>query len=346
MDELTEIALDFAISRGACAAGIATTETLAGGPPSADLTYVLPEAKSAVSLAVPIEQKLIPPYFAKQDHIKLENAAYQAYTLSSGISLELATFFRMKGIAAVPLAGNRHYRLEPPHTMQELLPDISHKYLAVRSGVGHFGFSGNVLTKSHGAAVMLGSVVTAAELDPTDPLPEDENYCDECKICVASCASGFMDPSERDRVTLGGVEFSFSKRRSYDRCVYVCGGFTGLHKSGKWSTWSPGRFPIPEDDEEFAPAVQKAFKPYSQWPKIEGGHYHCLINAKIRTTCAHCQFICHPDRKERDRRYKLLLEGGVVVQTPEGPLEAVPPEEARKRLDEMNFETRALYEVV
>jgi hypothetical protein len=47
--ELTRFAIDFVMTRGACVAGVSTTETLAGGPPSTDLEYVLPDAKSAVT---------------------------------------------------------------------------------------------------------------------------------------------------------------------------------------------------------------------------------------------------------------------------------------------------------
>ena len=58
MDErkqLTQFATDYLTCEGACAVGVATTETLAGGPPSTDLEYVLPGAKSAVSFAVPLD---------------------------------------------------------------------------------------------------------------------------------------------------------------------------------------------------------------------------------------------------------------------------------------------------
>jgi len=344
MAELSEIVMDFVLDRGASKAGIATVRTLEGGPPSTDLTYVLRSAKSAVTYAVPIDQKLIRPYLMKKDHLALEHATYMAYTLSSGISLELATYLKMKGIPSVSLASNRHYRLEKPYTSFDMLPNISHRYLAVRSGVGHFGLSGNVILKDAGAAVVLGSVVTAAELTPTDPLPDEDNYCDSCGLCMASCASGFMDKNEKTHVTMGGVDFSYAKRRSYMRCAYVCGGLTGLHQSGKWSTWSPGRFPIPEKDGEFMSAFQKASEAYSKWPKIEGGHYHFLLDARIRTTCAHCQFICCPDKNERKQRFEFLTKSGVVMQTPEGPLEAVSPQEAIKRIEAMAPETRALYE--
>ena len=346
MEELSEIVMDFIISRGACAAGIATSQTLEGGPPSTDLSYVLPNAKSAVSYAVPIDQTLIRPYFSKKDHLALENETYQAYTLSSGISLELATFLKMKGIPSASVVSNRHYRLEDPYSSFDMIPNISHRYLAVQSGVGHFGLSGNVIREHEGAAIILGSVVTTAELIPTEPLPADENYCDACGLCMASCASGFMEKSEKAHVTLGGVEFSYSKRRNYMRCGYVCGGLTGLHKSGKWSTWSPGRFPIPEADDDFEPAFQKALPSYLKWPKIEGGHYHFLINEKIRTTCAHCQFICSPNKEERKQRYEMLTKSGVVVQNSNGALEAVPPDEAKERLSNTAPEIRQLYEEV
>jgi len=92
------------------------------------------------------------------------------------------------------------------------------------------------------------------------------------------------------------------------------------------------------------PAILKAATPYGKWPKIEGGRYHCLMAAKLRTTCAHCQFICSPDKEKRKQRYKMLTESGVVVQNPDGPLEAVSPDEAEKRLANMGPEKRALYE--
>jgi len=148
--------------------------------------------------------------------------------------------------------------------------------------VGYFGLSGNVITPTEGAAVILGSVVTTAELAPTDPLPPDRNYCDGCGLCMASCASGFVDLRDKALVVLGGIEFVYSKRRDFNQCGYVCGGFTGLHSSGKWSTWSPGRFPIPTEDGQFSSAMAKAMKRYRQWPPIEGGFYSPMMKGKVR----------------------------------------------------------------
>jgi epoxyqueuosine reductase QueG len=157
-----------------------------------------------------------------------------------------------------------------------------------------------------------------------------------------------MDKKERTSVTIGGVYFSYSTRRTYHRCDLVCGGFTGLSKNGKWSTWSPGRFPIPENEDDFMPALVEAMTASAPRPLVEGGFHHPAMpgGRKINMTCGNCQLICHPDEDERKRRYKLLTQNGVVVQNPDGTLEAVSPDIAKKRLDEMPEEQRAMYERV
>ena len=48
MKDLSTLALEYPLLEGAVKSGIATLETLAGGPPSVDLSYVLPGARSAI----------------------------------------------------------------------------------------------------------------------------------------------------------------------------------------------------------------------------------------------------------------------------------------------------------
>jgi epoxyqueuosine reductase QueG len=69
MHSLENLIIDRVTGEGATGIGFATTETLAGGPESVDLAYVLPGAKSAVSFAVPLDQKCIPAYLMKKDHL-------------------------------------------------------------------------------------------------------------------------------------------------------------------------------------------------------------------------------------------------------------------------------------
>ncbi len=330
---------------GAIAVGITTTETLEGGPPSTDLTYVLPEARSAVVFAVPLDQRAIERFLKKEDMASANIDNRRVNNMASGLALELSEFLNMKGYKSVPLVANTVYRKDTPNGPYDEKPPISHRYLAVRSGIGYFGLSGNVIMNKVGAAIILASVVTEAELIPTDPLPPEDNYCDSCRLCMSACASGLMSSDEETTVTLGNRNFNYSKRRSYNRCEYVCGGFTGLHQSGKWSTWSPGRFPIPEKDEEFLGALIKAVPAYRNRKKADYGLYHALMPGNLlEFTCGHCQFICHPDKQVRQERYKMIINSGVVIQEPDGTLMAVSPEEAKKHLSNMNPEQRALYE--
>jgi hypothetical protein len=66
---------------------------------------------------------------------------------------------------------------------------------------------------------------------------------------------------------------------------------------------------------------------------------------RVALTCGNCQLICHPDKDVRKRRYKMLVDSGVVVQNPDGSLEALTPDEAQERIAAMDPATRALYEV-
>ena len=345
MQKITGRVKDLARCYGAGTVGIVTTEMLAGGPPSTDLAYVLPNAKSAVSFAVPLDQEFIEPWFNKHSHADHFRDNIRTNVIASGISLELANYLVQKGYPSLPLTANTAYRNDSKNGRYDEIPPISHRYLAVRSGVGFFGLSGNVLTRRDGAAIILGSVVTEAELMPTEPLPVEDNYCDDCRLCKAVCASGFIDGEERVSVTMGGMDFSYSKKLHHNRCDYVCGGFTGLHKSGKWSTWSPGRFPIPENDEDFYAALLNTVGPFLKRPKTDMAVFNTIMPGdKVELTCGNCQLICHADKEVRKKRYKMLTKSGVIVENPDGSREAVSAEEAKKRLTAMDPETQALYE--
>jgi epoxyqueuosine reductase QueG len=338
------VVLEFVATEGACAAGISTAETLAGGPPTCDLSYVLPGAAAAVTFAVAIDPGAVPAYLGKQDRLGFERDYLRANTLASGIAFQLANHLDQSGHPSVPVAANLVYRPEAPGGPAEYLPQASHRYLAARSGVGHLGLSGNLITRDHGAAVILATTVTAAPLVATAPLPPEDNYCDACSLCAAACPSGYLRPGADRAVSLGGVEFRFWKQRATSRCDCVCSGYTGLHPSGKWSTWSPGRLPLPADDAEIPPALERMARAHGRWPPAPGGRHLFYTPDKLRVACAHCQLVCCPDPAERRARFRTLAESGVVVQNPDGALEAVPPGEAATRLAGMPPERRALYQ--
>lgn len=344
MTKLSRTIQEFVRTEGACASGISTVETLEGSPPTCDLSYVLPGAKAAITFAVAIGQDPIPPYLMKKDRLAFERAYLRANTLASGIAFQLANYLKQLGHPSVPVAANLVYRPEAPGGTLEYIPEISHRYLAARSGVGHIGASGNIITKDDGAAVILATTVTAAPLVPTDPLPAEDNYCDDCRLCVAACVPGFMETRTKTTVSLGGVDFDFWKRRATGRCDCVCSGYTGLHPSGKWSTWSPGRFEIPVHDDDIPPALERMARAHGRWPPAPGGRHLFYTEDKLRVACTHCQLVCCPDKDERKARFRMIAEGGVVVQQEDGSLDAVSPQEAEKLLASLPLDRRALYE--
>jgi epoxyqueuosine reductase len=61
---------------------------------------------------------------------------------------------------------------------------------AARSGVGFYGKNTLLITQRHGSWVVLGTLVTTAELEPTEPLNLD---CGSCRLCIDACPTGALD---------------------------------------------------------------------------------------------------------------------------------------------------------
>jgi epoxyqueuosine reductase len=61
---------------------------------------------------------------------------------------------------------------------------------AARSGVGFYGKNTMLITRRHGSWVVLGTLITDVELEPTPPLDAD---CGECRLCVDACPTGALD---------------------------------------------------------------------------------------------------------------------------------------------------------
>ena len=61
---------------------------------------------------------------------------------------------------------------------------------AVRSGVGFYGKNTMLITKRHGSWVVLGTLVTDAEIERSAPLELD---CGSCTLCIEACPTGALD---------------------------------------------------------------------------------------------------------------------------------------------------------
>lgn len=346
-NDLTGIMKAMAKTLGASHVGITTRETLKNWHFTTDLDYILEGANSAITFAVPFsEEDLnedIDSFMEKKNHKKLEKQKVRATTLANGIALEMSGLLNQIGYRAEPVHANFVYRKDSPSEYR--VPPLSHKFLAVRSGIGHMGYSGLVITKEYGASVALASVVTDAQLEPTPSLPEEENYCDQCKLCFAVCLTDYMI-DEEDVEQIEGDKYIAAKKAHPLRCAYVCTGSTG-YDGGNWSTWSPARFSIPKDTTELIKIFQNKAKPaqYERNSKngIEGGFFHPFYPGyRIEYTCSLCQLVCHPQKEVRKERYKKLVNSGVIIEK-NGERVPVTPEEAEKIFEKMPDEKKKLY---
>ncbi|MGD9066915.1 MAG: hypothetical protein PVI42_22490 [Desulfobacterales bacterium] len=107
------------------------------------------------------------------------------------------------------------------------------------------------------------------------------------------------------------------------RCLIGCGGYTGLSKKGKWSSWSTGRTILPDTDERLPelyarlrddPANAAAAR------NVNFGPRGVLDRPKenIKTTCNHCNTVCSGPLEVRKKWMELLFNSGVVELDEEG----------------------------
>jgi len=145
-----------------------------------------------------------------------------------------------------------------------------------------------------------------------------------------------------------GVSGRYAKRINKSRCLLVCGGSTGLHKSGQFSTWSPGRYDYPEDDYEVNRLMSLAVTSQKKRPRIRDhskGYAPASYGGTgtVQLTCGNCNIICWGDRVETAKNYKLLKNSGCVIQKENGELLVFPFEKAKEEFDKMDPKHKRLY---
>ena len=352
---------------GCCAVGVCNQEGLEGGPPSTDLTRQLEGARSAIVVAYPVDEHKLELYMGKIDHEPYQLDYIRTNNIVQGLMGEATNQLRKFGFEAeVVYAGNtpadgtradvmpRNERqrkgaelhpAKPSDLMMGSIPLLSQRMLAAASGVGFFGMSGNILTESHGAAIVLGACVTTADLPPTPVLPPEANYCDECNWCGQVCPTSFMSRTDFTRVEMGGHDHhKYSTREHHLRCASHMMGLAGLSENGRFSSWGPGRKQLPTDDDQLLPRVMELASDQAKRPDVPGGFYDAQKGTRTNIMCSACNLVCHPARKVRAKRLKMWTQGGVTIQHEDGRVEAMPLDEARAFLDAMPPEQRALYE--
>jgi epoxyqueuosine reductase len=131
---------------------------------------LLPEARTVVSAAL--------CYYAPEPPADGGDGRLPRYTWSDAYAVlrerldELGR--RLGGAYRVLVDANQHVDREA----------------AARSGVGFYGKNTMLITRRFGSWVVLGTLVTAVELEPTPPLALD---CGSCTLCIDACPTGALD---------------------------------------------------------------------------------------------------------------------------------------------------------
>ncbi len=322
-EEIISIAQEMGVDK----IGFTTKKRLEDAPPSADLAYMLPSAKSAISICIAFDKATIRPHLSKQD-MWAHNTDHKAVLFKLRLVGQIIQrLLEDKGYQAVSPFLNDEYREEQPDYLA-MVPPLSSKYVAVASGIGWFGWNMLVLTPEYGAAVGLTTVVTSAELEPDDPL-EDAGWCQNCRLCVPSCPTHFLSMDNEETVTIAGHTYRHSKSRSNMRCLICCGGATGVNDhTDEWSTWCPVALELPgaDNDQAFEQrALEYAKDPehirlkwlldfssgkgVNSWEEFD---YTWLIEEWL--PCSNCMLICWPEMKDRQENYRLLRTSGKVTK--------------------------------
>jgi epoxyqueuosine reductase len=131
---------------------------------------LLPNARSVVSAAL--------CYWSPEAALRPGQGRLARYTWSDGYAVLRerldALGRRLGGSYRVLVDANQHVDREA----------------AARSGVGFYGKNTMLITRRHGSWVVLGTLVTDLDLEPSEPLATD---CGSCTLCIDACPTGALD---------------------------------------------------------------------------------------------------------------------------------------------------------
>jgi epoxyqueuosine reductase len=191
---------------------------------------------------------------------------------------------------------------------------------AARSGVGFYGKNTLLITRRHGSWVVLGTLVTEAELAPTPPLDLD---CGSCTLCIDACPTGALDDPgtldstkclsywtqapdaipEEYRAEIGDVVYGC------DICQDVCPWNRGVEKRRGNTSPPAGAEPtvtlvewLEADGEELVNRYDRLYVPKNDPRYLKRNALVALGNSGGRQQRAAVEpFLEHPDPMLRDQ---------------------------------------------
>jgi epoxyqueuosine reductase len=130
---------------------------------------------------------------------------------------------------------------------------------AARAGVGFYGKNTLLITRRYGSWVVLGTLISEAELEPSPPLATD---CGECRLCIDACPTNALDePGVLDATrclsywTQSRAAFPVEFRSALEDRVYGCDICQDVCPWNRGVEKRRAEFEPPEDSEPFVSLV-------------------------------------------------------------------------------------------
>ncbi|HMK33795.1 MAG TPA: 4Fe-4S binding protein [Desulfomonilaceae bacterium] len=170
------------VKAGADDAGFVDIDRPAIAEQREDILDALPETKTLVNMVYRINREPL-----RTPAHSITNLEFQhVWKEANRRTREVATRLRKIGYRAVNFPVGFPVEIDRWPARPWLMVD---KINAVEAGLGQMGWNRLVLHPTFGSSVVLGTVITDAELDTYDA-PVDYNPCIECKLCVSVCPVG------------------------------------------------------------------------------------------------------------------------------------------------------------
>jgi ferredoxin len=173
-----------------------------------DILRVFPHARTLISFVVRMNREPIRSPARSVANVEFHHAGDEANEIARRIvaALEERRIRALNPAMGFPMEMDRY-----PGKIWV----VSHKPVAVAAGLGQMGIHRNVIHPKFGNFILLGTVLTEAEVSEHQA-PIEYNPCLECKLCVAACPVGAIGSD-------GHFNFSACSTHNYREFM---GGFT------------------------------------------------------------------------------------------------------------------------
>jgi epoxyqueuosine reductase len=190
---------------------------------------------------------------------------------------------------------------------------------AARSGVGFYGKNTLLITRRHGSWVVLGTLISDRELEPTPPLQTD---CGSCTLCIEACPTGALDePGTLDATRClsywtqapGAIPLPYRaalEDRVYgcDICQDVCPWNRGIEKRRREDATPAGAEPhvslvdwLASDPAELRRRYERLFVPRNDGRVLQRNALVALGNTgRVEDRAAAVGFLDDPDPTLRE----------------------------------------------